>query len=248
MNEEQVKKLIEESFDQNYKYGVPRIPPHTHNGVDNLKIPIANLLGSFGGGLNGYQVFTSSGTFIPKAGYTKYWVRAVGAGAGSWNSSAQGVGGGGGAYCEKLCDLTGVPSVTVTIGIGGIAGTTTPTNPTAGGNTTFGSYFTAGGGQTNGVGGTATGGDLNISGGPVGPSIKYSFRTSTTNDGLSGHGGNSMFGYGGEGAYCAANANYTAGRIGTGYGAGASGAMPAGGAGADADGANGTAGILIIMW
>lgn len=38
MDENKVRELIRQEFDRNYYSGNPRIPPHTHNGVDNLPI------------------------------------------------------------------------------------------------------------------------------------------------------------------------------------------------------------------
>lgn len=83
-------------------------------------------------------------------------------------------GGGGGGYSEKIVDLTGVTSVTVTIGA---AGAFSSTAPTSGGTTSFGAIFSATGGNAGSVSGGATdpsrpaggngvGGDFNVFGGP----------------------------------------------------------------------------------
>lgn len=45
MTEDQVKKLIQDAFNQNYTSGAPQIPPHEHTGLDSFQINPANLLG-----------------------------------------------------------------------------------------------------------------------------------------------------------------------------------------------------------
>lgn len=199
--------------------------------------------------VHGLSVFTSDGTFTVPSGVNYIWVEAVGGGAGSgWSTYPDS--GGGGAYCAKLIDVSAVSSISVTIGAGGTGASTSSArySNTDGGDTIFGSYFTAGGGQNDGTGGTATGGDININGGNADIAIFYSHRTTSTNDGLSGRGGNSMFGFGGVPAHAVAGGNYAPGNVGVGYGAGASSAVSAGGSGADAAGANGTSGLVIVRY
>lgn len=41
-----VKQLIQAHFNANYSNGAPRIAPHSHNGIDNLKINAADINGS----------------------------------------------------------------------------------------------------------------------------------------------------------------------------------------------------------
>ncbi len=43
MNEQDVIKIVKRELEQNYKSGAPKVPPHTHNGVDNLKINQTNI-------------------------------------------------------------------------------------------------------------------------------------------------------------------------------------------------------------
>lgn len=40
----QIKQIIAEQFQKNYGSGVPRVPPHTHNGIDNLPVLAVNSL------------------------------------------------------------------------------------------------------------------------------------------------------------------------------------------------------------
>lgn len=215
------------------------------DGTLNYRNPAGTVSALGNSTSNGMQAFTSSGTFTTPAGVTKVFVRAVGGGGGS---AFTGESSGGGGYCEKLIDLTGVATVTVTIGAGGVGGNgSTITSPTAGGDTTFGAYFTAGGGGTT-AGGTASGGDINIPGGNPDVSFKE-YQGATNYNGVAGRGGNSMFGQGGRSVYSLVTANpFTSGVSGTGYGSGASGSAVPSGAGANGNGANGKDGILIVTW
>lgn len=54
-----VEQMIQTHFNANYISGVPKIPPHTHNGIDNLKIPAANITG-----LTIFQAFPIGGVYI----------------------------------------------------------------------------------------------------------------------------------------------------------------------------------------
>ena len=44
MNEEQVKKIVQQEMANNHTSGSPQVPPHQHNGVDNLKVNQANII------------------------------------------------------------------------------------------------------------------------------------------------------------------------------------------------------------
>jgi hypothetical protein len=196
------------------------------------------------------EIFTSSGTFTVPAGVTKVKVRSVGGGAGGEyanGSPSVGVGGGSGAYIEEIIDLTGVSTVTVTIGAAGQGGvSSSATAATAGGDTTFGAYHTAGGGQVDTTGGTATGGDLNIPGGN-GTYGAIATIAGTNRLVISGRGGSNPLGQGGNSAV----ANYGAqvdGNTGAGYGGGGSGGATPGGTADGSDGGAGKPGIVIVEW
>lgn len=45
MNEDQIRAIVRNEMDKNYSSGSPDIPPHAHNGNDNLQIDIGSLLG-----------------------------------------------------------------------------------------------------------------------------------------------------------------------------------------------------------
>jgi len=135
---------------------------------------------SASGRLLNISLVTSSGAYTPTAGATTLIALAVGGGAAGGGSPANGTGAGGGAgaFIIHKMSLTGVSSVSVTIGAGGAA--SSGANGGNGGATSFGSYFTAGGGlggqaaQSTGVnnngqgglGGTPTGGTWAFNGNP----------------------------------------------------------------------------------
>ena len=130
-----------------------------------------------GGGLKSVQAFTASGTWTRPAGVSTVRVQLVGSGAHGSNGQR---GGGAGGYAEKICDVSSLPSVTVTVG-------------TPNGNTSsFGTYVSATGGYSagsvqsarGGFGGDGTGGDINIVGGGGGAAVNS----------MSATGGSSYFG------------------------------------------------------
>jgi len=112
-------------------------------------------------------------TWIKPDGCIFIRVQLVGAGGGS---SGYCESGGAGGYSEKYIDVTGIDSVQVTVGSGGLTRTYTssPQVPSdSGGTTSFGSYLTATGGyganshgsHEGGAGGIGFGGDINLPGG-----------------------------------------------------------------------------------
>lgn len=95
----------------------------------------------------------------------KCYVKVVG-GGGSGGRANGGGGGGGGGIAIKMVDLTGVSSVAITVGSGGVglpsASTTSNGNP--GGSSSFGSYCSATGGNGGGSGGSGGGGGMGSGG------------------------------------------------------------------------------------
>jgi hypothetical protein len=128
------------------------------------------------------SVFTSgSGTFTIPAGVTRLKVTVVGGGGGSSGAASAGhgrAGGGGGTAIKWLSALTPSNTLLYSVGAGGTAGASTPTNGGNGaassvssGTETITTITGNGGGGGNlataaGDGGTATNGDLNIAGSP----------------------------------------------------------------------------------
>ena len=210
-------------------------------------------------------VTTGSQTYTPTAGTKFAVIEIVGAGGGggastssSSGSSSAGGGGGGGGYVRKLLYASQIgATATIVIGSLGNGGGSSGSNGSSGGNTTFtctGSFsatvLTASGGPggyggsssaSAGVvasstpGGASTNGDVNNQGGYGG----CGFSGQAGAQPMSGEGGDSFFGRGGQSQYNGAGVN------GSGKGGGGSGgASPSGGT-AQAGG-NGTNGYAII--
>jgi hypothetical protein len=122
-------------------------------------------------------------------------VIVIGGGAsGSIGSvTAGGSGGAAGGESRKLIDLTGIASVTITVGAGGAPVTTASTNGKAGGSSSFGSYCSATGAPQSNIssgqaGGEGSGGDINLRGEPSAPSVLCSY-VGSTQDRAGGTGG-----------------------------------------------------------
>ena len=206
------------------------------------------------------QMFTSNATWTKPSGCTRVEVEVVGGGGSGGGCSiantgqhTKGSGGGGGGYAKKTIDASTLgATVAVTVGGGGAA---TQVNGNAGVGSSFGALVVAGGGgpglynTTNatafgimgGAGGTATVGDFLVPGGPG--------ETAWGDTGLpmSGAGGTSVFGAGGQARATGAVAQPLAGDAGKGYGGGGSGAMSSGGAGSTAQfGGAGAPGVVTV--
>ncbi|MEJ0019707.1 MAG: glycine-rich domain-containing protein [Acetobacteraceae bacterium] len=150
---------------------------------------------------HGLVAFWGTGNFTVPSGITAVDVELWGGGAGSFASygTRRSGGGGAGAYVRRrITGLTPFQVIVVTIGGGGIAGTTTgPSWPSGGGTSSFGSYISATGGALNGlvtptgsvdfggIGGTPYNGDLNI----IGSSGGAATATTTGMGGASAVGG-----------------------------------------------------------
>ena len=140
-------------------------------------------------GIRRMVVFTGSGTYTKTAGARFALVQVQGPGGGA---SGHGESGAAGGYAERLVDISGISTVSVTINGGG--GGTYYSGPggNAGGSCSFGPYVSASGGHganrhnqhNGGLPGVGSGGDLNIYGGAGGGHEQRS----------SGMGGSSFFG------------------------------------------------------
>jgi hypothetical protein len=161
--------------------------------------PITGVFGT--GQVQFYPGGTTAQTYtwtVPP-GIGKVRVRVWGGGAGG-NGATNG-GGGGGFAMKAIYDLTGVASITVTVGLGGAS-------TISGGTSSFGSFVSVTGGvSSTGAGGTATGGDLNYTGGAGAV-------TSIAGGGVAG-----LFGNGGNANASAAIVNGANGCSGSGGGA-----------------------------
>lgn len=160
-------------------------------------------------------------------------------------SAIAGGGGGSGGISESLLDLTGIDSVTVTVGVGGTPVTSLSTNGVSGGTSSFGSYLSAtggiGGGQpSGGESGIGTGGDTNSSGGPGSPGGVLN----ADNNGVPSMSGGSGGGPGGNGAAQLSAANKAADAKAP--GGGGAGLKPSSGRGITSG--RGGDGLVIIEW
>jgi len=211
--------------------------------------------------LSNVEIFTSSGTWTKPAGLHHVIVEVIGAGGGG--GAAEGTsaqiasagGGGGGGYSKKFIEADNLGSTeTVTVGTGGAGGTTPSNNGSNGNSSSFGAHCTATGGtggtgqaanaivprrgSPSGAGGAGSSGDINANGhgGVVG--ADFAIAASGV---LSGGGGGSIYGDGGQQKVYAG-----AGNNGAGYGAGGGGACQVDNA-TDYAGGNGTDG-LVVVW
>lgn len=195
-------------------------------------------------GIPTVKITTVSSVWTKPSLMTYAVIEVVGSGgggnAGGANTYAGG-GGGGGGYARKIFTASTLGSTqTITVGVGGTAGTGSNGGPTAGGTVGIGVpsilYATGGSGAGGGNGGALHAGgsggmgflgDLNVKGGGGGKSgesgVVYAL-----------NGGNSFFGGGGKGSN-------TTGEDGGAYGGGASG-----GGGNGTNGGAGAVGAVII--
>jgi hypothetical protein len=136
-------------------------------------ITIANTLS---GGFQNMQVFTGPGTFTTPATTTQIKITVVGGGGSGGFSpgptSTSGAGGGGG-YGVYVGPVTASTPYAVTVGTGGAAQPTAPSNGVSGNTSSFGSVVscTGGGGGSvsasgslGGAGGTATSATFSVAG------------------------------------------------------------------------------------
>jgi len=196
------------------------------------------------------QTFSGSGTYTPSSGLLYAVIEAWGGGAGGGTATAGGSsvsvsGGGGGAGGYSRITATAATigaSQTVTIGTGGGSATN-------GGDTSVGSICIAKGGTKGanssstvsgigGLGGIAGTGDLAGLGMNGGSGLGTG--VSSVNS-LSGYGGSTLMGSGGQSIVGTANGNSA-----TGYGGGGSGGANYNNAGGTQTGGSGTGGYVIV--
>lgn len=175
------------------------------------------------------------------AGVNKVWVRVIGGGGGAGRYEGGGGGGGAGGIAEKLIDLTGVASVTLTVGDGGAGRTGSSGDGSNGGTSSFGSYCSATGGAGaskwyGGQGGVGSGGDINTSIGNGSHQTRQDNGATNTSIYGGGHGG----GPGGMGSGSGSKAS-----------PGNNATLPGGGGGGgneNGNGGNGAPGSIEIRW
>lgn len=164
-----------------------------------------------------------------RVGLRKAYVIVVGGGGGSAAFEELSRGAGGGGSSEGIVDLSGVSSVTITVGEGGYSG-----NAWIGGTSSFGSLLSA----TGGNGGRSGPGDFSVGGVGVGGSLNRR--------GGSGGGPDAtpvgVAGYSGEGG--ASPYSTSAPRSGSGI----NGVFPGGGSGSGSSESTGANGVVVVRW
>lgn len=216
-------------------------------GATDVADALAALGGFAGDGFQNLAVFDAVGIAewsvpqILQDGLRKAHVTVIGGGGGGGRHDRGGGGGGGAGRAEKIIDLSGISSVTVTVGDGGYGAPEGIGNAVGsnGGTTSFGNYVSAtgGGGGQNWLGGSCgegVGGDFNTGLGVGESSARIDATTSPQYRGGSG---------GGPGGRTAGSAA---------QGSKGDDAVSPGGGGAggntNAPGGRGRRGIVIVRW
>ena len=218
--------------------------------ADIVRVPTApfinwklqSLTPGFGSGV---QTFGSNGSFIVPAGISQVEVEVWGGGSGSYASVpglASGGGAGGGYARKRIIGLVPGQAIAVTVGGGGIGGTTTGISPGPGGTSSFGPHVSATGGSLNHLAsitqpqngatppGFGVGGDVNLTG-------------SAGQAGLMNQGG-----LGGGAPFGGAQNSGTSANPGIGPGGGAAGAGTGANSTTRYDGAAGAPGLVVVRW
>jgi hypothetical protein len=193
----------------------------------------------------GVQSFTANGVFTVPPGVRQVEVEVWGAGSGSFASVAglPSGGGAGGGYAKKLVTgLTSGQAITVTVGAGGVAGTTTGSLATGGATSSFGTFVSATGGSVYYLatpaaptaGATPSGmgfnGDVNFQGSPG--------QSGVANQG----------GLGGSAPIGGSQSSSGAGVMGNFPGGGASGAGTGSSGNTAFNGGAGASGLIVVRW
>jgi hypothetical protein len=194
---------------------------------------------------SGVQSFTTPGNFAVPVGVTQVEVEIWGAGSGSY-ASVPGLpsgGGAGGGYAKRLVTgLTPGQIIPVTIGAGGVAGSTSGTAAGPGGASSFGQFVNATGGSLNYLAttsapengatppGVGVGGDVNFTG-------------SAGQAGILNQGG-----MGGGAPMGGTQNSGTTGNIGSFPGGGAAGAGTGASGNTALNGAAGGGGLAVVRW
>jgi hypothetical protein len=84
MTADEVRQIIREELQRNYSSGAPAVPPHTHNGIDNLQLPATSIIGDAVTGDVVTQIVAGSNiTVSPGTGVGVVTVSSSGGGGGT---------------------------------------------------------------------------------------------------------------------------------------------------------------------
>jgi hypothetical protein len=196
---------------------------------------------------SGVQAFSTVGTatFVVPAGVSQVEVEVWGGGSGSYasyGSNPSGGGAGGGYARKRVTGLVAGQTIPVTVGAGGVGGTTSGGAASAGQTSAFGPYVNATGGSLNALasvgspqngatpGGNGVAGDVNVTGG--------SGQAGALNQG----------GLGGAAPMGGCQNSGTWGLPGNFPGGGASGAGTGANSATPYNGAAGSPGLVVVRW
>jgi hypothetical protein len=194
---------------------------------------------------SGVQTFVTSGQFTVPAGVTQVEVEVWGAGSGSYASVPQipSGGGSGGGYARRLVrGLTPGQTIPLTVGAGGIAGTTGGAAAGPGGASTFGGFVSATGGSLNSLA-TTLAPDNGATPPGVGVNGDVNFTGSAGQAAISNQGG-----MGGAPPIGGAQNSGSTGNAGTFPGGGASGAGTGATGNSAFNGGGGGGGLVVVRW
>jgi hypothetical protein len=194
---------------------------------------------------SGVQTFVTSGQFTVPAGVTQVEVEIWGAGSGSYASVPQisSGGGSGGGYARRLVrGLTPGQTIPLTVGAGGIAGTTGGVAAGPGGASTFGGFVSATGGSLNSLA-TTLAPDNGATPPGVGVNGDVNFTGSAGQAAISNQGG-----MGGAPPIGGAQNSGSTGNAGTFPGGGASGAGTGATGNSAFNGGGGGGGLVVVRW
>jgi hypothetical protein len=219
--------------------GLPYIAIQASGPSTSAQDPISSPLFWEQFGSHGMVVLSTTQSWsVPMAmqlGIVRPKVTVIGAGGGGGRrtTSPGAAGGAGGGIAQGVVDLTGITSISVTVGSGGAGASTDGATGGSGGNSSFGVLLSAGGG----AGGTAGAAALASTGGiGVGGAFNYSI-----GDGSPPIGSPTGGFFGGAGGGCASPPAST--------GTGVPQAPGQGGGGRSTTaGASGANGVVIIEW
>jgi hypothetical protein len=89
MTEQKIRAIVQDELNNNYRSGAPMVPPHTHDGVNNLKVGAVNLIPNtkFLGTINVTAGSSSENTLIINGIKNPVSVSFYGLSRNNWNDT-----------------------------------------------------------------------------------------------------------------------------------------------------------------